>query len=36
MMNTESTLTQEQLASNLAHVRSTIAEAAQNSYCGML
>jgi pyridoxal phosphate enzyme (YggS family) len=31
MMNTESTLTQEQLASNLAHVRSAIAEAAQKA-----
>lgn len=30
-MNTESTLTQEQLASNLAHVRSAIAEAAQQA-----
>ncbi len=28
-MNTESTLSQEQLASNLAHVHSAIAEAAQ-------
>lgn len=31
MMNAQSTLTQEQLASNIAHVRSTIAEAAQKA-----
>jgi pyridoxal phosphate enzyme (YggS family) len=31
MMNTQSTLTQEQLASNIAHVRSTIAEAAREA-----
>jgi pyridoxal phosphate enzyme (YggS family) len=31
MMNSQSTLTQEQLASNIAHVRSTIAEAAQKA-----